>query len=71
MRRAVRIEVKGNSLCTSCGGTGWFVVCEDERRGNPAYEGVEFCPFCGARFELLHVDNEAEDLDEYESVADR
>lgn len=65
MDRAVRIEVNGNSICTKCGASDWFVVCEDGRRENPASGDVCCCPFCGARFMGVHVDDDAE-VDDYE-----
>ena len=68
MGKAVRIEVGGNSICTRCGASDWFVVCEDDRRDNPASSGEPaFCPFCGARFMAVHVDDDAE-LEDYERL---
>lgn len=67
-RKAVRVEVKGNSLCTACGASQWFVICEGGGRGNPARGEVRHCPWCGARFVATHVDDEGE-LAEYEREA--
>lgn len=38
MNKAVRIEVNGNSVCTRCGASDWFVVCEDARRAERVKE---------------------------------
>ena len=67
MSKAIRIEVKGNSICTCCGARGWFVVSEDDSMTNPASAPIRYCPWCGSHFELVHVDDDAE-IDDYERV---
>ena len=67
MSKAIRIEVKGNSICTCCGARDWFLVCENDDRSNPASAPYRYCPWCGSRFMAAHVDDEAE-MEDYARV---
>lgn len=71
-RLAVLIDRNGNQLCSRCGASDFFTVCEENAYGNPANMGNKkhpngFCPFCGAEFtHRIEVD----DLEPYEGWRD-